>query len=130
MIRKMANDNGYYNDVLDNLKYRLTENEGKWCKAISDPSGRDFYEYLPIEFLADYEREVLKQAVLEDVESDYPEDEFNRLWENILKNADVIAEMTAAGYRGGIDMGSFREYLDDLLYEDAFESFVKINQGG
>ena len=46
MIRKMANDNGYYNDVLDNLKYRLTEYEGKWCKAISDPSGRDYYEYL------------------------------------------------------------------------------------
>jgi hypothetical protein len=128
MILELAKENGYYTDYLDNLKYRLTEQDGKWCISISHPSGRDFYDYKPIEYMSDYEIEQLRFAVWEDMGVDYPDSIFNTIWNHILENPEAIAELAQAGYHSNIDMEGFREFLDTMLFENLFDYFVKQNQ--
>lgn len=125
MIIDTAKECGYYEAILDNLKYRLSQENGKWCKMKSHPSGRDFYDPFPIEYLSDDEIDQLKEEVLDDVYCDY--ETFETDFTPILNEQEVKEEMETAGFRK-FDLNTIKEYCEDALFEMAFDQLIRENQ--
>jgi hypothetical protein len=123
-----AKNNGYYDNVMENLKYRLSFENEKWCKPISHPSGRDFYDYQPVEMMSEDDVENLKEEVLDDVYTDYPDSDFLKIFDKVVDDPDVIDEMKKEGYYE-TNMEAFREFCDDFLFQFIFDGLVNENLG-
>ncbi len=81
-------ENGYYKDALDVIKNRCEylEHKKKWFFMRSDPSGRDFFEDIPLEYITDGERNSLIENIQDDL---YPDD---YSWENGYSIDDIDYE--------------------------------------
>lgn len=70
-ILQQAKDNGYfmdmYNYITDEYSDILEKVDGKWTYMRRDPSGRDFFSNIPIEYITDDERDSLLDYLIGDM---------------------------------------------------------------
>lgn len=83
-----------YDYILDNLQYRLeqiqTRNGLEWCLYISDYSGRDFGDSIPLQYVTEDRIEALRDEVWDDAEyecdCELDLDEFDDVFEEVFYN--------------------------------------------
>lgn len=63
--------------IIDNLESRLVRDGDQWCFASGDSSGRDFYKYIPIQYLEDDRIDSLAEEVWDDFDFEGYADDFD-----------------------------------------------------
>ena len=81
-------DNAFYNDILDDLKGCLVQDEKQqWCLEITHYSGH-YADWKPIQYLDDDEIADLEDSVFDDFEFEHDEDEYD--WEDFHEAFETL----------------------------------------
>lgn len=87
-IIEIAKNNGYFNDAIDDLESILEQDtKGRWCYPRMHRSGRDFYDYVPLDYITEDEQSELLNRIIED---DLSLDDYD--WEG-LSIDEVLEEL-------------------------------------